>query len=129
MATEKTPVKVVLDSNSQVQGLGEYAVGEVIGVEDGGTGEDTFTAGKVLVGNGTNKIMEKTRSNITAGNNAIQIVGGSSSTIGDSDVVVSVDETKLNLSNMQGTVSPSQIGAQVTPGFATTVFKVDGGAY
>ena len=129
MATVRTPVKVILDENTQVSGLGEYAVGEVVGVIDGGTGVDSFAAGKILIGNGTSKIMEKTRTSITSNNSAIQIVGGVESSIGDSDVVVSFDETQLNLSNMQGLISPSQISSQVTPGFSTPIFHVDGGSY
>ena len=97
MATLRTPVKVIVDANTQVQGLGEYTVGEVVGVVDGGTGSESFAAGKILVGNGANKLLEEDRSSITAGNSSIQVLGGSSATIGNSNVVVSVVESELKL--------------------------------
>ena len=101
------PVKALFREDGVVDALGEFVAGDYISVDDGGTGNISFTENHVLVGNGTNSITTVSRNNILAGSNKLTINGGSSAigVILGSNVTVDVIESQIDISKCKGVLS------------------------
>ena len=107
---DQTPLKAVFDQNGNVIALGQYTSADFVGVSNGGTGNSTYNVGGVLITNGTNSMQEVTRGSLIAGNSAVTVTGNSiNSVIGGGDVLISFNESGLNIANTTGLLPSNRI--------------------
>ena len=107
MANNVKPIKAKL-MGGNLDSLAEFEVGDVISVENGGTGTSTLPSGEVLVGNGTSAVSGVSRGDLLSGSNKLVITGGVGSLVG-ANVTIDVDEASIDLSKTSGAVELSRV--------------------
>ena len=121
------PLKLVVDANSQVQGLGEFIGIDYVSVANGGTGSISFADNQVLIGNGADTIQTISRRDILPATDKVIITNGSNTVMGDSNLIIDVDETKIDIENTTGIISRNRVEAPVTVGFVEGDLNLDPG--
>ena len=70
---EMTPLKALFDNDGNPTSLAEFTVADFLRVEDGGTGQVTYSNGQILIGNSSGSL---TKTTLTGTSNQIIVTNG-----------------------------------------------------